>query len=646
MHLPQKMLMGLFALLTALPASAAPLKMKLRVTQIDSPTRKVDTNFRLAMTGGLSVAETGNNNYYFFGGTQHRRAWKSTGTDMWDFQLNWGFCGTDCPGQPAQNPCSPALDPRDRGLNCGDATGMWWISKNNTSGWWNYNRASGGTASIPQFPLFATPGTTGAWPYRWPAQHPYTGTPDFKLVADYRKVNAAIPVPTPPVLSTNCTWDDSNPGYFAAGAANSKVVYYNGTWYMAFNQTVNNPQNGGWTASDNWRVLWARSTDGQNWTIQPGVLFRSKKEESTCGLGLMMTQLFIDNGYFYIVANDLMTDWMTLLRAPVDQTQPWGYGQWQIAADIPGSPSITWKNTPGDGHLDLVHGPGKLNPAFIMNSVAGGVKQGAIARVYTSPTSSAFRYIGVTIGIKDTPTPPYYKKVLELWSTPNLDTRFTKVDEEIDLGYLKQPGYPSFKPSGLDGYEFAFTSAQSRNVGHEFDFWIIGTFNSADPNDHIRDGVAFRATATLSGDIFSPRAALQSYCGYYMVAEWAGGGAVNANRTAIGPWESFTIVDRNGGSLMHGDTVNIQTHNGMYIAALGGGGAGVVADRAGAAEWETFTIEKKNNGGIGPIVNGDKVAFRSYLGYYLVAESCGNDVVNCNRTAAAQWETFTFVALP
>ena len=37
--------------------------------------------------------------------------------------------------------------------------------------------------------------------------------------------------------------------------------------------------------------------------------------------------------------------------------------------------------------------------------------------------------------------------------------------------------------------------------------------------------------------------AFQSAHGKYMVAAGAGGGAVNANRTAIGPWEQFQVYD-------------------------------------------------------------------------------------------------------
>ncbi len=82
---------------------------------------------------------------------------------------------------------------------------------------------------------------------------------------------APIPLAANPAQCTRLTF---NPSLAATGSANSKVVYYNGTWYMAFNETVNNPNNG-WTGADTWRILWATSSDGQNWAIQPTPLFRS-----------------------------------------------------------------------------------------------------------------------------------------------------------------------------------------------------------------------------------------------------------------------------------------------------------------------------------------------------------------------------------
>jgi hypothetical protein len=50
--------------------------------------------------------------------------------------------------------------------------------------------------------------------------------------------------------------------------------------------------------------------------------------------------------------------------------------------------------------------------------------------------------------------------------------------------------------------------------------------------NHIKPAVA-NMNSTSSG---------YSGKGYYVVAEGNGGGEVNCNRTAIGPWETFTLV--------------------------------------------------------------------------------------------------------
>src|SRR5260221_8898639 len=52
-----------------------------------------------------------------------------------------------------------------------------------------------------------------------------------------------------------------------------------------------------------------------------------------------------------------------------------------------------------------------------------------------------------------------------------------------------------------------------------------------------------------------------------------GGGAVSATAAVAQAWESFALVDSNGGSLESGDSVFIQAGNGQYFQALNGGGA-------------------------------------------------------------------------
>jgi hypothetical protein len=139
--------------------------------------------------------------------------------------------------------------------------------------------------------------------------------------------------------------------------------------------------------------------------------------------------------------------------------------------------------------------------------------------------------------------------------------------------------------------------------------------------------------------------AFQTIFGYFVVAEGGGGDVVNANRTAVGPWETFTVIDLNGGSLESGDLINIQSIGGYYVVAEGGGGDVVNANRTAAQAWETFRIEKLNGGGT--IGSGDPISLQAYNGWsccggnYVVAEGGGGSVVNANRGAVGSWETFT-----
>lgn len=139
--------------------------------------------------------------------------------------------------------------------------------------------------------------------------------------------------------------------------------------------------------------------------------------------------------------------------------------------------------------------------------------------------------------------------------------------------------------------------------------------------------------------------AFQSSGGFFVVAENGGGSVVNANRTGIGPWETFTLIDQNGGNLESGDLVNIQTVGGFFVVAEGGGGGVVNADRTNAGTWETFRIERV--GGGGTIGSGDAIALQAFNGWsggggnYVVAEGGGGGVVNANRGGVGPWETFT-----
>ena len=129
----------------------------------------------------------------------------------------------------------------------------------------------------------------------------------------------------------------------------------------------------------------------------------------------------------------------------------------------------------------------------------------------------------------------------------------------------------------------------------------------------------------------------QASNGQWMVSEGNGGGGVNANRDGVGPWESFSVEDLNGGELRDGDPVAFRTGGGWYLQADGGGGGAFLAVGGAAGPWETFTIVDLSAPG-GAVGDGHVVALQSINGFYTVAELGGGDVVNCNRTGIGAWE--------
>lgn len=159
--------------------------------------------------------------------------------------------------------------------------------------------------------------------------------------------------------------------------------------------------------------------------------------------------------------------------------------------------------------------------------------------------------------------------------------------------------------------------------------------------------------------VILPAVSFRSFNNFYVVAEGAGGGVVNANRTVIGPWEKFALVDLNGGALQSGDAVHISAPNGVhYVMAYGGGApqgatpplGRVFADRTVPQQWETFII-RKADGTSGVITNNQQITLQAHLGYYVVAEGGGAPQgsmppageVYANRTAVGPWETFTLI---
>src|SRR5689334_1302069 len=84
----------------------------------------------------------------------------------------------------------------------------------------------------------------------------------------------------------------------------------------------------------------------------------------------------------------------------------------------------------------------------------------------------------------------------------------------------------------------------------------------------------------------------------FVTAENAGGGAVTANRAAAQAWETFQLIDKNGGALESGDLVFLKTDNGFYLQAPPQAADSVInAGSRNQLDWETFRIVKVSGSG-------------------------------------------------
>ena len=136
---------------------------------------------------------------------------------------------------------------------------------------------------------------------------------------------------------------------------------------------------------------------------------------------------------------------------------------------------------------------------------------------------------------------------------------------------------------------------------------------------------------------------LQAHDGHWLSAENDGGDAINANRSAPGAWETFSLLAPGGGCVGDGRAVHLRTGAGFYWRAVGGGGATLDAAGAAAGAWEAFRMHRV---GGGSIRSGDFIRLQAPSGHYVVAEEGGGGAVRANRPEPGAWETFRVAVRP
>ncbi|MFC1411546.1 xylosidase [Streptacidiphilus sp. N1-12] len=113
----------------------------------------------------------------------------------------------------------------------------------------------------------------------------------------------------------------------------------------------------------------------------------------------------------------------------------------------------------------------------------------------------------------------------------------------------------------------------------------------------------------------------------YVTAENAGAASLIANRTAVGPWEQFDVVDAGNGNIALRARIN-----GQYVTAENAGASPLIANRAAVGAWETFKLVTNSNGTVSLLAQVN--------GKYVTADNAGASPLIANRTSIGTWEQF------
>ena len=186
------------------------------------------------------------------------------------------------------------------------------------------------------------------------------------------------------------------------------------------------------------------------------------------------------------------TGWDSLPGCYYATTGPGYVNDWRIACESDqANGDYTWKSfSPGD-QLDFAAlRAARVMPTRLGNDSSAPVKQGTIARVFSSSTPGTSYYFGVTSDVSGP---------LQLWKTSSLSKPFQYESDVVIED-------PTFK-AGAFGWEMGFTHhadntpASPRILSSGFDWWMTEDLRAQSPTHASIDGwvVITRHTAKLTG---------------------------------------------------------------------------------------------------------------------------------------------------
>jgi uncharacterized protein len=233
-------------------------------------------------------------------------------------------------------------------------------------------------------------------------------------------------------------------------------------------------------------------------------------------------------------------------------------------------------------------------------------------------------------------------------STQGLPAQFTRFDEWYD--YQTNPRSSVHVLTTLDEstYSGGTMGADHPNTWcHNFDggrSWYTGlghtteSFSEANFLRLLLGGIqtaagAVAANCAVTAPPPPPRViSLRAHAnGKLVCADNAGASPLIANRTAIGTWERFDLLDAGGGNI----ALRARANN-RIVTADNAGASPLIANRTSVGPWETFQLVRNADGSVSLKAGAN--------GRFVTAENAGASALIANRTAIGAWEEFDLIA--
>jgi type 1 glutamine amidotransferase len=229
-------------------------------------------------------------------------------------------------------------------------------------------------------------------------------------------------------------------------------------------------------------------------------------------------------------------------------------------------------------------------------------------------------------------------------STQGLPAQYTKFDEWYDFRDNPRPNVHVLTTLDESTYSGGTMGADHPNTWcHNFDggrAWYTGmghtteSFSEANFLHLLLGGIqtaagAVSANCAVNSTPPPPRViSLRSHAnGKLVCAENAGAQPLIANRTAIGAWEQFDLLDAGSGN------VALRAHANSRIVTAGTNP--LIANRTSVGSSETFTLVRNADG---------SVSLKAGVnGRFVTAENAGANALIANRTAIGAWEEFDLI---